>query len=180
MISQTPFPYRFERTVALRERAGVVFDHLDDFERLGAHMMRSSWMMAGSRMRYEYDDARGRAVNALVRLRGSVLGLSLAIDERVIERIPPLAKTWQTIGVQRMLAIGAYRMGYTLSPQGSGCQLTVFIDYSLPSRGLARWLGRIAGARYARWCVTSMIGDAVRAFGGEHDLAAAQTWLRHR
>ena len=30
--------------------ADLVFEYLDDFVQLGAHMTRSSWMMAGSKM----------------------------------------------------------------------------------------------------------------------------------
>ena len=178
MIQPTKFSHHFQQSVTLAEQANVVFEHLDDFERLGAHMMRSNGMMAGSRMRYEFDDARGRAEHARVHLRGSVLGFALTIDEEVVERTPPVAKTWQTIGTPRMLVLDAYRMGYVLEPQGSASRLTVFIDYTFPSRGLGRWLGRIAGAAYARWCVTSMIEDAVRSFGSGDASASARTSYR--
>lgn len=97
------------------------------------------------------------------------------IDEEVIARTPPLAKTWQTIGKPHMLVLDAYRMGYSLEPRGSVSRLTVFIDYALPMRGLARWLGRMTGAAYARWCVTSMIEDAVRSFGSGDASASART-----
>ena len=175
MLQPTKFPHHFQQSVTLAERAGVVFEHLDDFERLGAHMMHSSPMMAGSRMRFEFDEMRGRAEHSLVHLRGSVLGFALTIDEEVIERRPPVAKTWQTIGTPRMLVLDAYRMGYVLEPQEGSSRLTVFIDYAFPSRGLARWVGRMAGAAYARWCVTSMIEDAVRSFGSGDASASART-----
>ena len=165
MDSQVTFTHHFEQEVTLPASDAVVFDHLDDFERLGAHMMRSSWMMAGSRMHFEFDAFRGRALHAKVYLRGSILGFPLAIDEAVVERSPPSAKTWQTIGRPRMLVLSAYRMGYTVKPDAAGCRLEVFIDYALPSGGIAQWLGRIVGGMYARWCVTSMISDAVRSFG---------------
>jgi len=119
MLQATKFPHHFEQSVALGECASIVFEHLDDFERLGAHMMRSSAMMAGSRMRYEFDEARGRAEHALVHLRGSMLGLTLAIDEEVVEHNPPFAKAWQTIGTPRMLVLDSYRMGYRLEPRGN-------------------------------------------------------------
>ena len=51
------FPNRFEKSVELAAPATAVFEHLDDFTRLGEHMMRPSWMMAGSRMSYEFDPA---------------------------------------------------------------------------------------------------------------------------
>ena len=178
MLQPTKFPLHFQQSTLLAKSASVVFEQLDDFERLGAHMMHSSGMMAGSRMRYEFDEAHGRAEHALVRLRGSVLGFALTIDEEVIERTPPVAKTWQTIGTPRMLVLDAYRMGYILEPQQSAARLTVFIDYALPSRGVTRWLGRLAGAAYARWCVTSMIEDAVRSFGSGDASASARTSYR--
>lgn len=172
--TQPVFTGHFEQDVVLPERAAVVFEHLDDFERLGAHMMRSSWMMAGSHMHYEFDASRGRALHAKVGLRGSMLGLRLTIDEEIVERTPPTVKAWQTIGTPRMLVLSAYRMGYALAPEQNGCRLKVFIDYAFPPRGFAGWLARIAGPMYARWCVISMIEDAVRVFGkGAAPTAAA-------
>src|SRR5262245_10644597 len=108
----------FEQVTLLAAPAEAVFEHLDDFERLGSHMMRSSWMMAGSRMRYELDEARGRGLDARVRLAGSVLGLKLAIEEKVVTYAPPLRKTWQTTGTPRMLILDSYQMGFSLTPSG--------------------------------------------------------------
>jgi hypothetical protein len=128
-------------------------------------MMRSNWMMAGSSMSYEFDDARGKKLGAYVRLSGSALGIGLEIEERVIEYMPPSRKVWQTTGQPRMVVLDAYRMGFILSPSGGGSRLTVFIDYSKPQAGLNRWLGVIAGDAYARWCVDSMISAAAKRFG---------------
>jgi hypothetical protein len=126
-------------------------------------------MMAGSRMRYEFDAGRGRALHSRVRLRGSILGMTLEIEEQVIEYARPTSKTWQTTGSPRMLVLAAYRMGFALIPRDEACRLQVFIDYALPETGAARWLGRIAGAPYARWCVSSMVAEAVRHFGNADD-----------
>lgn len=165
MNADLVLPRHFERAVELGAPASVVFDYVDDFAHFGEHMTRSSWMMAGSSMRYEFDDARGRAVGAKVRLGGSVLGVPLEIEECVIGRTPPLNKTWETVGQPRMLVLDAYRMGFEVVPQGSGCRLSVFIDYALPRNGIGFWLGRIAGGWYARWCVRSTTAAAVRRFG---------------
>ena len=143
---------RFEQSVELAAPAPVVFDNLDDFTRLGQHMMRSSWMMAGSRMNYDFDSARGKAVGARVRLQGSFLGIKLIIDEQVDERTPPRTKSWETIGHPRMIVLDSYRMGFSLTPLDKGCRLMIFIDYATPSRGVRRWIARIAAAWYARWC----------------------------
>ena len=72
---------QLESSVDLKAPCAAAFEHLDDFTKFGEHMMRSSWMMAGSAMRYEFDDARGRARGATVRMLGSFLGLCLQIDE---------------------------------------------------------------------------------------------------
>jgi len=166
-------PHHFEQTIMLVARAEAVFERLDDFERLGAHMMRSNWMMAGSRMRYDFDRARGRKLGACVRLSGSILGLKLQIEEQVVEYAPPLRKVWQTIGAPRMLIIDAYRMGFVLTPSGAGSLLQVFIDYALPEAGGRRLLSLLLGAVYARWCVKLMISDAARAFDKQPGVLAS-------
>ena len=43
--------------------------------------------------------------------------------------------------------------------------LRVSIDYDLPSRGFGRWLGKLFGKTYARWCATRMANDAAEHFG---------------
>jgi hypothetical protein len=159
------FPNRFEKSAELAAPATAVFERLDDFTRLGEHMMRSSWMMAGSRMSYDFDSARGKAVGARVRLQGSFLGIKLIIDEQVDERTPPRTKSWQTIGHPRMIVLDAYRMGFSLTPLDTGCRLMIFIDYATPSHGFRRWIARIAAAWYARWCVISMLDGAIKHFG---------------
>jgi len=70
----------------------------------------------------------------------------------------------ETTGAPKLLAIGHYRMGFELSPQGNGSMLRVFIEYALPEMAPARWLGRLFGKRYARWCTQRMVDDAVRHF----------------
>ena len=165
----------YEESVAISSRPEFVFEYLDDFEALGSHMTRASWMMAGSRMRYEFDEAKGRSVGASVRLRGSFLGLSLDIDERVIQRTPPLGKAWETIRRPRMLILAQYRMGFAIAPIAAGSRVTVFIDYALAEHGVGRWLGRAAGGFYARWCVRSMLRQAAGKFGIAADMVVGAT-----
>jgi len=170
MNSELVLPFHFEQSVNLAAPPGVVFDYADDFAHFGEHMMRSSWMMAGSRMRHEFDGAGGKAIGAKVRLVGSILGAPLEIEEYVIERIAPLSKAWETAGNPRMLILSAYRMGFEITPQATGCRLRVFIDYAFPPKGDGLWAGRIAGGWYARWCVRSIAVGAVKRFGpvGSH------------
>ena len=68
------------------------------------------------------------------------------------------------MGAPRLLVIGPYRMGFEVTPRGSGALLRVFIDYAVPTPWPERWLGRLFGGYYAHWCTQSMVDDAVRHF----------------
>jgi hypothetical protein len=97
-------------------------------------------------------------------LTGRILGIKLAVEEVVIERTPPHRKVWETIGSPQLLVMGHYRMGVEVIPAGQASQLRIFIDYTLPERTPARWLGRLFGRYYARWCIRQMVDDAMQYF----------------
>lgn len=143
----------------------ALFDQLDDPVRLAAHMTRPSLMMAGAAMRLDTDAGRGQALGSVIRMQGRVLGIPLRLEEAVTEREPPLRKAWETLGEPRLLVVGHYRMGFRLVPRGAATELCVWIDWSPPGRGPGRWLGRLFGPAYARWCVGRMLAEAVAAFG---------------
>jgi hypothetical protein len=138
------------------------FDLLDDHRRLASHMTSRSWMMGGSSMALTLDEHCGRAVGSRIRMRGRVLGISLDLEEVVTLREPPWRKTWETLGEPVLLVLAGYRMGFEIEPAGKGSKVTIAIDYSLPRRGVARWLGRALSGPYSRWCVRRMLGDLGR------------------
>ncbi len=141
-----------------------VFAHVDDHTRLSSHMSEPSWKMGGGRMQTELDEGRGQRVGSRIRLSGQVLGVRLSVEETVTERYPPHRKVWTTTGTPRLLVIGHYRMGFELSPQGNASMLRVFIEYAWPEALPARWLGRLFGRYYARWCTRQMVDDVVKHF----------------
>ena len=157
-------PYHFECIVEVSAAADAVFSYLDDHTRLSVHMSNSSWMMAGSRMAINLDTSQGRTVGARIRLRGRVLGIPLFVEEIVTERNPPLRKVWDTTGRPQLLVIGPYRMGYEITPKDNASLLRVFVDYALPVGPFSRWLGRLFGHFYARWCTQRMADDAAEHF----------------
>lgn len=157
-------PRHFESRVPVAAPVDVLFSYLDDHRRVSAHMSQSSWMMAGSRMTTELDASEGRAVGASIRLKGRVCGIRLSVEEVVTERVPPWRKVWHTTGTPRLLVMGHYRMGYEIAPRDGTSLLRVFIDYALPVAGPARWLGRLLGDFYARWCTQRMADDAATHF----------------
>jgi hypothetical protein len=161
----------YETQTTINAPADLVFEYLDDFEQLGAHMTRSSWMMAGSKMSYEFDDGKGRRLGSQVRILGSFLGLKLEIGEQVIDRVPAHRKTWQTVGNPRMFILAQYRMGFSLQALPRSCLVTAHIDYSLPTKGYRRLLGQLAGGVYARWCVRNVLDQAAAHFGNATEVA---------
>jgi uncharacterized membrane protein len=164
MAAVAPFALHYETSVTLNAPPETAFAYLDDFKKLSVHMERSSAMMMGSKMTIATDEHDGRALGSRVRMRGKMLGMTLSLDEVVTERRPPFKKAWQTVDAN-LLVIGQYRLGFALSPNGNRSVLRVSIDYDLPSRGFGRWLGKLFGTTYARWCAVRMATDAAAHFG---------------
>ena len=159
-VASNHYPRHHQSEVDIDLDAASLFAHLDDHRRLIGHMEKPTLMMAGAVMKVETDALEGQAVDSVIRITGRVLGARLAVEEVVTERVPPSRKTWETRGEPRLLVIGAYRMGFTISPQAGRSRLVVFIDYQLPPRGLANLLGRLFGGAYAAWCTRRMTADA--------------------
>lgn len=157
------YRHRIAEIVFVTVGPAVLFEYLDDHERLGAHMMQASPMMAGSSMTFTFDEGRGRRLGSHIVMRGAVLGILLEVSEVITERELPRCKAWETQGVPRLLVIGSYRMGFEIAPEATGSWLTVFIDYNLPGWPW-RLLGLLMGHFYARWCVRSIARDAARTF----------------
>jgi hypothetical protein len=120
--------------------------------------------MGGGTMETILDEGRGERIGSHIRMSGRILGLELALDEVVTERTPPLRKVWETVGTPRLLVIGSYRMAFEIEARGTASRLQVFIDYDVPSTPLGRWLARLFGRSYARWCTRTMVADAVQHF----------------
>lgn len=139
-----------------------LFAFADDHARFSSHMSRSSWRMGGGKMEVNVDAGRGQVVGSHIRLSGKVFGIPLSLDEVVSLREPPHRKTWETVGTPRLLVVGPYTMGFEIHPEKGGSRLKVFIDYELPGKS-GRWLGRIFGGAYARWCVRQMLNEASKA-----------------
>ena len=162
-MANRSYPHKFETSVQVQATPEQLFAELDDQERLSAHMMQSSAMMAGNRMHFDFDAARGREVGSKMRLSGDMLGFHLEVEEVVTERSPPQRKAWETIGEPHLLVIGNYRMGFIIEATDSGSQLNVFIEYDEPPQPWTM-LARLLGPVYARWCTVSMAEGAAKRF----------------
>jgi transketolase C-terminal domain/subunit len=72
-----------ESSAVISARPESVFAALDDHARLSSHMSRSSWQMGGGKMQTIVDRQQGRSVGSHIILQGSVLGISLFVEEAV-------------------------------------------------------------------------------------------------
>lgn len=152
-----------ETIVTLNAPMDIAFAYLDDFKKLSAHMEQSSGMMMGSKMTIDTDASGGRSIGSKVRLYGKMMGMTLSLEEVVMERQPPFRKSWNTTSTD-LLVIGDYRLGFELKPNGNASTLRVYIDYDYPPKAPARWLGYLFGKMYARWCTVRMAKDAAAHF----------------
>lgn len=102
------FPRHYSSSIEIPARPDQIFSLLDDHKKIGSHMEKSSWMMAGSHMKFELDEKDGRAVGSEIILRGAMMGIPLFIREVVAERKPSVKKVWQTVGEQEMIILDQY------------------------------------------------------------------------
>jgi hypothetical protein len=163
-MSLRTYERHYEENVRLPVGADEIFSYADDFSKLSSHMNKSSSMMMGGSMQTSVDQARGQAIGSHVRMKGSMMGIELSLDEVVTERKPPHYKAWETTGRPRLLVIDNYRLGFEITEQDKSSKLRVFIDYNLPTTPSSRWLGLVFGKLYAKWCVQQMVDDARKHF----------------
>jgi len=160
-------PLHQQATATIARPVNEVFTFLDVHENLSAHMSKPSPWMGGGSMRTTIDAGQGRAIGSVIRLEGQVFGFSLRVAEVVVERVPPYRKIWETLGLPTLLIIGRYRMAFQLKAVSAhATQMTLTIDYALPSSGIARLLGFCFASIYARWCVNRMVSDTLANFAG--------------
>jgi polyketide cyclase/dehydrase/lipid transport protein len=156
----------YEQSALISASPDSVFAYVDDQTRLSSRMNRPSWRMGGGRMEIQLDNDRGQSVGSHIRLRARVFGIPLFVDEVVTKRNPPQNKVWETTDSPELLVIEHYRMGFEITPSEAASTLRVFIDYALPDKPPARWLGYLFARRSAAWCTNQMVKDALAHFAG--------------
>jgi len=146
----------YEETVRIIADANTVFAFADNHANFSAHMNKSSWMMGGSKMETQTDDGKGQKIGSHIKMKGSIFGISLFLDEVIIQHEPPTYKAWETVGRVKLVVMDHYKLGFEITPDDNSSILKVYIDYNLPSSWKNRWLGILFGDMYAKWCVRQM------------------------
>jgi hypothetical protein len=152
----------FQNNILILASPEKIFNYINDHTNLSSHMQKSSWLMGGSKMNIELDKGEGKQIGSHIKMTGKIFGISLFLDEEIIQYNPPNEKSWKTVGDIRLLVIGHYILGFSISSERNGSKLTVFIDYQMPSKNY--WLGYLFGNMYAKWCVNRMLKDTAQHF----------------
>lgn len=152
----------FEKTLLIPASPEEIFSYADNHSNFSAHMNQSSWMTGGGSMVTSTDEGHGQQIGSHIQMAGKAFGISLFLDEKVIDRRPPSVKIWETVGNLKLLVIGHYRMGFEIKSQGNDSLLRVFIGYDLPDKH--KWLSRLFGGFYAKWCVEQMTNGVYQHF----------------
>ena len=164
MPSAGSFTHSYSSKVLLNTDTKTAFEYLDEPKKLSARMGRSSMMMAGSKMDMILDEKQGRDLGSVIKMTGKMMGLDLFLQEKIVDRKPFEKKYWEAFGTQRLVILDQYRMGFSLKELGKQTELTVSIQYRLPSKGISRIIGKMLAGFYAKWCTEQMTKDAERAF----------------
>ncbi len=155
-MTQREYQKHYEETVKVVANANTVFTFADNPANFSSHMNKSSWMMGGSKMETQTDDGKGQQIGSHIMMKGNVFGISLFLDEVIIQHEAPYKKAWETVGKINLAVIDHYKLGFEITPDGNFSTLKVYIDYNL-STSWKTWLPSILfGDMYAKWCVRQM------------------------
>jgi hypothetical protein len=154
-MSNKSYQRHYEEQSRINAQPEDVFAFVDDHSRFSSHMNQSSWMMGGSKMETKTDAGKGQQIGSHITMGGKVFGLTVFLDEVVTKREVPRFKSWETVGVPKLLVIGDYSMALEITATGNQSTLKVSIDYDLPKNNT--WMGYLFGNTYAKWCVRQML-----------------------
>ena len=152
----------YESSITLIAEPKEIFAYIDDHKGFSSHMTKSSWMMGGGSMKVTTDEGNGQRIGSHIRLNGKAFGINLFLEEIITKYKPPNIKSWETVGIPRLLIIGSYKMGIEIKEGENGSNVRVFIDYQLPKTNT--WLGILFSKLYAKWCVHQMISGVNKHF----------------
>ncbi|HET9745793.1 MAG TPA: SRPBCC family protein [Chitinophagaceae bacterium] len=151
-----------ERSKIYQASPEEVFDCLDDLSVTGMHMTKSSMPMMGGKMNVELLSPHQKGLNTKYRWTGKVLWMVLDFTVHVTEWIRGREKSWETVGVARMIIMSWFKMN--LKVEGNNQQSTAHlsINYEKPRGFFNRMLSFLLAGWYSRWCLNNMLNDAAR------------------
>ncbi len=163
-VQSKSYPKHFLSSIEIAASPEEIFSLLDDPRKISSHMEKSSWMMAGSSMKIELDQKKGKELGAEIILRGSMMSIPLFVRERITERQPPNGKFWKQLGFRKCSS--SISTGWDLKLNRRAQHLSFrYLLITVPTALGQHLLGLLFGKVYARWCTEQMAKDAAYHFG---------------
>jgi hypothetical protein len=148
-----------ERTEVYQATPEEVFDCLDDLGVTGMHMTESSMPMMGGKMDLQFITKHKKGLNTKYKWTGKVLWWKLDFTLLVTEWVKGQKKTWETIGLARLIIYSWFRMHLKVSQVATGTAAQLSISYEKPSGLFNRLLYYMVGRWYCNWCLENMLRD---------------------
>lgn len=150
-----------------------VFSCIDDLGVTGMHMTQSSMPMMGGKMDVQFLTPHKTGLHTKYRWTGKVLWWELDFTVEVTKWINSKEKTWETIGLAKMIIYSWFRMNLKVEQGLNESIAYLSISYNKPKGIFNRILCVLLGPWYAKWCLDNMLNDT------EKKLLSEQTGHQH-
>jgi len=141
----------------------LVFQKIDDLGVTGMHMTESSMMMMGSKLNLQYLSENEKGLGTKYRWTGKIMGMEMDFTVEVTRWIPGKEKTWETVGLAKLIIFSWYRMHLDVSETEEGALATLSISYERPKGILYQFLSFLLADFYCIWCLNNMLNDTEKA-----------------
>lgn len=148
------------KSVIIRSTPEKVFAYMDTLGNTGMHMMESSTMLIGNKLRLIQLSENAIGLNSKFKWAGEILGFKIDFTVEVLWWVKDKEKVWETVGNAKMVIMKWYQMHLVLSPEGQNTKVLLTISYKLPDSIIPRFLAFFLAPWYVNWCLKNMLEDS--------------------
>lgn len=152
----------------------AVFNCIDDLGVTGMHMTKSSMAMMGGKMELQFLTPHKTGLHTKYRWTGKVLWLPLDFTVQVTKWINGKEKTWETIGLAKIILYSWFQMKLKIDTNSSETTAALYFSYEKPTGIANKILCFLLGEWYGKWCLKNMLNDTEKKLRSTETLNAAQ------
>jgi hypothetical protein len=164
-----------ERIRIIQASPEKVFDCIDDLGVSGMHMTESSMPMMGGKMDLEFLTPYKTGFHTKYRWTGKVLWWNMDFTVLVTNWIRGKEKTWETIGISKLIIYSWFRMNLKVGRDSTGTIALLSISYEKPKGFLNKILCFLVGNWYCKWCINNMLRETEKKLTLVHKVALANS-----
>ena len=147
------------KSIRINSTPEKVFAQMDDFSKTGMHMIESSMMMMGSKLKLEQLSINSTGVGAKYLWYGKMMGMTIDFGEKVTKWQLPKLKEREIVGEAKIIIMSWYRMWFEITPADNGTIIKIPISY-LPLKALFyKILSFFLANWYSTSCLNIMLTD---------------------